>query len=246
MMDTGASTVGGLLGRRKLGPDQLENKQRLIEAGHTAFDAENYARALDCYHRASVIDSADSQIWTALGMAYANSDLHREAWRSYKLALVCDPDNIDALWYAAEFLFNLEDFRLARVLLERYVGLEEDERRREEAREMLAEAVRQIGDDDVIRDRPRYTGTVDPLEIEEEDDPLEGFEIEDDSRRFADDDDDDAFVPGIVDFDDEQEFIANLNLELTGMKAKCQKCSTPLPLDAPYCYNCLAPHIYEG
>lgn len=245
MMDDSASATGGLLSRRQLVPDQQEKKQRLLEAGHEAFDQENYTRALDCYHRASVIDGSDSAVWSALGMTYANVDLHREAWRSYKLALVCDPDNVDALWYAAEFLFNLEDFFLAKAILERYISLEEDQVRREEARELLSEVLRQIGDDDDIRDRPRFTGTEDPLEIDEDEDPLEGFEIEDEQDFGGDDFAEEGSRLAVGDADDEEEFIASLRLELSGMQAKCGKCSTPLPLDAPYCYNCLAPHIYD-
>lgn len=233
------------MSRRQLVPEQQEKKQRLLAAGDEAFDQENFARALDCYHRATVIDSADSRVWALLGMAYANVDLHREAWRSYKLALVCDPDNTEALWYAAEFLVNMEDFLLAKAILERYISIEEQQSLREEAREMLSEVIRQIGDDDLIRDRPRYTGTEDPLEIDDEDDPLEGFEIEDEAGLEDDEYGGESPLHSVTDGDDEEEFLASLQLELSGMRAKCGKCSTPLPQDAPYCYSCLAPHIYE-
>jgi tetratricopeptide (TPR) repeat protein len=245
-MDDSASAAGGLLSRRQLGPEQQEKKERLLGAGHEAFDEEQYARALDCYHRASLLDAADSDVWTALGMAYANLDLHREAWRSYKLALICDPDNVDALWYAAEFLFNMEDFLLAKAILERYIPLEAEVQRRAEADELLSEVLRQIGDDDDIRDRPRYAGAEDLLELDEDDDdPLDGFEIDDEPQRPRDDYAEELAQLSGRDPDEDQDFIASLHLELTGMQAKCGKCSTPLPLDAPYCYNCLAPHIYE-
>jgi tetratricopeptide (TPR) repeat protein len=245
-MDTGTSTTGGLLSKRQLSSTQKEKKSRLMEAGHEAFDAEEYTRALDCYHRASVIDSADAEVWAAVGMAYANLDLPQEAWRSYKLAMLCDPDDPKAMWYAAEFLFNIEDFRLAKIVLERYISLEEDALRLEEAHEMLSEASRLIGDDDDIRDKPRFTGSDDLEEFDEEDEELEGFEVEDESSFFEDDEDSSLYDTDIEDEDSDQEFIASLNLELTGMRAKCHKCSTPLPLDAPYCYNCLAPHLYGG
>lgn len=244
-MEATMGTTGGLLSRRKLTEAQLLKKEQLMEAGHTAFDEEDYTRALDCYHRASVIDSADADVWSSLGMAYSNMDLPQEAWRSYKLAMLCDPDNTDTLWYAAEFLFNIEDFGMSLIVLERYISLEEDQAQLEEAREMLAEAQRQVGDDDDIRDRPRFTGS-DDLDDFEDDEDLEGFEIEDEGD-FADDDQELVAVRTDLDDDDaDDEFVASLSLELTGMRAKCSKCSTPLPLDAPYCYNCLAPHLYGG
>ena len=40
-------------------------------------------------------------------------------------------------------------------------------------------------------------------------------------------------------------FVATLTLQLEGTDARCQNCSTRIPLDAPFCYHCLAPHFYE-
>jgi tetratricopeptide (TPR) repeat protein len=241
-------TEGGLLAKRQLSADEADKKQRLLAAGHAAFDEGDYARALDCYHRASLVDGSDAQVWSALGMAYANLDLVREAWRSYKLALASDETHVDTLWYAAEFLYNTEDFVLARVLLERYIALEEDPLRREEAREMLADAIREIGDDDDIRERPRYVASDDPQHDQTEAEELAGFEVEGEEQANEDwenDEAEDEFEGGYYEELAEDEFVAGLQLELTGMAAKCSRCGTGIPLDAPYCYNCLAPHIYQ-
>ena len=237
---------GGVLAARQLSADEVAKRERLLAAGHEAFDGEDYARALDCYHRASVLDGSDPKVWGMVGLAYANLELHREAWRSYKLALVCDPEDMDTLWYAAEFLYNIEDFLLARLLLERYVTRETDPARVEEAEEMLTDARRLATDDDELRERPRFTGSDDPDDsIEEEE--LAGFVIEDEVEIAADDAD-----PDYVELDGselgeetEEQFTASLQLELTGMASRCTKCASALPLDAPYCYSCLAPHLYE-
>jgi len=243
LVDNQAETVGGLLSPRALNAEDAEKKQRLVEAGNEAFDGEDYLRALDCYHRASIIDSSDGAVWCTLAMAYANLDMPREAWRSYKLALLADPDDLDTLWFAAEFLFNIEDFSISRVFLERYIGLEVDTHRQAEAHELLKEAVRQIGDDDEIRERPRYSGSDDPDFGEEEAEDFEGFEFDDENAELSDDDDDleDFFETSL---DEDQEFQATLSLELTGMRSKCSHCSVALPLDAPFCYSCLSPHVY--
>jgi tetratricopeptide (TPR) repeat protein len=230
--------------QRRLSEAEVEQKNHLLAAGDEAFDGEDYARALDCYHRASLLDGSDPVVWTSLGLAYANLDLLREAWRSYKLALIADGEALDTLWYAAEFLYNVEDFIVARPLLERYISLEEDAQRREEAKEMLAEAVRLIGDDDEIRDRPVFTGSDDPFERADVDvDDLEGFGLDDEDEE-PDADNDDDYADDDMAYDDEQ-FVAGLQLELTGMGGKCPQCQTSIPLDAPYCYSCRAPHIYK-
>lgn len=237
---------GGVLAARQLSTDEVAKRDRLLAAGHEAFDCEDYARALDCYHRASVLDGSDPRVWGLVGLAYANLDLHREAWRSFKLALVCDPEDLDTQWYAAEFLYNIEDFLLARLLLERYVTRETDPTRLEEAEEMLADVRRFATDDDELRERPRFTGSDDPDDSLEEEE-LAGFDIEDEvgtSADSADPDDDDLDLIELGE-ETEEQFTASLQLELTGMASRCSKCRSALPLDAPYCYNCLAPHLYE-
>lgn len=235
-----------MLAARELSTDEAAKRERLLAAGHEAFDGEDYARALDCYHRASVLDGSDAKVWGMVGLAYANLDLPREAWRSFKLALVCDPEDLDTQWYAAEFLYNIEDFVLARLLLERYVTRETDPARLEEAEEMLADVRRVATDDDELRERPRFTGSDDPDDLGEEEE-LAGFDIEDEVESAAEDADPDydELVANAHDEETEEQFTASLQLELTGMASRCPKCAAALPLDAPYCYSCLAPHLYE-
>jgi tetratricopeptide (TPR) repeat protein len=46
--------------------------------------------------------------------------------------------------------------------------------------------------------------------------------------------------------DDEQEgFVADLSLQLTGFAGTCSNCSIQIPRDAPYCYSCKRPHFYN-
>ena len=248
MDSTAYTSPGGLLNKKQLTAKELEQKQRLIKAGDTAFDEDDLSKALDCYHRASVIDSSDANVWSLVGLVYSNLDFNQEAWRSFKLALICDPDHLDTLWYAGEFLFNNEDFSLAKLLLERYISLEEDRDKIEEARDMLTECRRIIsesgtGDFHAASIDPDYLG-----DEEDDDDPseLEGFVMEGEYPAGEDDfDADDEYDMDGVEEDYEDKFIASLNLDLTSMRAKCTKCSVALPMDAPYCYNCLAPHFYE-
>jgi tetratricopeptide (TPR) repeat protein len=237
---------GGVLAARQLSTEEAAKRERLLAAGNQAFDDEDYARALDCYHRASVLDGSDARVWGMIGLAYANLELHREAWRSFKLALVCDPEEMDTQWYAAEFLYNIEDFFLARLLLERYVTRETDAERLAEAEEMLADVRRLATDDDELRERPRFTGSDDPDDAGEEEE-LAGFDIEDEVEIPADDADPDydELEDGEFGEETDEQFTASLQLELTGMASRCLKCAAALPLDAPYCYNCLAPHLYE-
>jgi len=54
-------------------------------------------------------------------------------------------------------------------------------------------------------------------------------------------------------WDDEEEeedvleagFLADLTLQLTDRNSKCIYCGAVLPTDAPYCYNCKEPHLYQ-
>ena len=86
------------------------------------------------------------------------------------------------------------------------------------------------------------------LDDEAEDD-MAGFNLGEDEELGAAgfDDDEDGF-DGDVDYEMvevvHEQFVASVVLQLNGMDRKCQECSTPLPTDAPYCYNCTAPQFY--
>lgn len=214
-------------------------KRELMAKGDEAFDADEYEKALDFYHRATVLDGQDVQAWNALGLTYYNLDFPREAWRSYKLALHVDPDNLDALWYAAEFLYNMEDYLLAKAFLTRYLEREVDPERLSSAKTMLEET--EIG---IAKSQEEEQADDDEEDEEPDDEDLpEGFEVEDDEDE---DDEDEDYLDDDELMDDEDEtFVATLTLQLEGTDARCQNCSTRIPLDAPYCYHCLAPHFYE-
>jgi tetratricopeptide (TPR) repeat protein len=222
--------------------DQAE----LLKLGDTAFDNEDFERALDYYHRVTVLDGQNAAAWAALAMTYYNMDFPREAWRSYKLALQADPENTATLWYAAEFLYNMEDYVLAKALLDRYVERETDADRLAEAKDMLVEAERELAargaDESAVE---RRHGPADEEDEDEDDELPEGFEYEDEDKAddVGDEDFDDDLSDGFE--DDEASFVATLTLQLTGYDAECDNCSTRIPLDAPYCYVCLAPHFYD-
>jgi hypothetical protein len=163
--------------------------------------------------------------------------------------LRADPDNTATMWYASEFLFNMEDYELAKALLERYTEREADPERLIEAKDMLAECDREIA---VRGGKPKAkpvsgSGDDDDDEDWDEDEELpEGYEVEEEDKEddIDDDDLDDEFDEEAFDVDDES-FVATLVLQLNGQEAQCSNCATRLPLDAPYCFNCLAPHFYE-
>lgn len=232
---------------RRAKANEKLSKEQLMAAGDSAFDNEDFEKALDLYHRATVLDGQDPVAWTALAMTYFNMEFIKEAWRSYKLALRADPDNTATMWYASEFLFNMEDYVLAKALLERYTERESDPERLLEAKDMLAECEREIA----MRggaSKPKPMGRIseDEDDDEDEDEELpEGYEVdeEEDEDEFEEDDFDEM---DDEDFDaDDETFVATLVLQLNGQEAQCENCATRIPLDAPYCYNCLAPHFYE-
>ena len=136
-----------------------------------------------------------------------------------------------------------QDFELARLVLARYIKLEEDEARREEARELLAEANLQLGDDA----EAGVLESVDDADDMEEEEVPQGFGLEDQAAEEPGwDEEDDGLDEEELEADEsEGRFVASLNLELTGMKATCSQCAAAIPADAPYCYNCKMPHFYE-
>lgn len=232
-----------------------QTKEQLMAAGNAAFDADDYERALEYYHQATVLDGADAAAWNALAMTYYNMDFPREAWRSYKLALRADAENLQTLWYAGEFLFNMEDYTLSKMLLSHYVELETDPERAAEARALIVEAEELLGEEgESGGSKPGLpaTGGEDEEEQDEEELP-EGFGYEDehdedegeDDGEAEDESDDEGYgEEEDLEDDDAEVFVAGLGLQLTGTEAKCDSCGTGIPLDAPHCYRCLAPHFY--
>jgi tetratricopeptide (TPR) repeat protein len=221
--------LGKLLEYRELTTEQAEKRSALIDEGHQDFDNEEYKPALAKYHQASVMNGGEAAIWCYLGLAYANLDLPHEAWRSYKLALVLAPDDTDTWWYAAEFLAEMEDYTLALAMLNKYMELETDATRLTEALQLEAFIREEAGPE--LTDAPdlsNWFGTNDPDE-----------EAEAEANELPDMDAED--YPQI---DNPAGFVASLSLQLTDMYGQCLKCGTRIPTDAPYCYNCHAPHIY--
>jgi tetratricopeptide (TPR) repeat protein len=230
---------------RLLSSEQQATKDELIEAGNDAFDAEAYQAAFECYHKASLIDSGDPEVWNALGMTYANLDYPREAWRSYRLALQADPENLNALWYSAEFLYNLEDFYRCHMILERYLQLEDEPDQRQEAEELLSEVSHLIGDEPPVAavdgddDAEEAEGDVLPEGFEEDEAPARAPASEDEE------DDDDLLAEEDEDLAQSEYFQANIRLRLNDLENRCRECGTTLPTDAPYCYACHAPCFYD-
>jgi len=150
------------------------------------------------------------------------------------------------VWYAAEFLYNIEDYPLAKLLLERYLAMETDQEKIDEARELLREVLRELGGEEPERPLAVPQPATEEEEPEEVDE-LEGFDVEDEDDLAEEDEEDlDEEEDDLAFEEEEGEFVPGLELRLTGMEATCAKCATPIPLDAPYCYNCHAPVFYKG
>lgn len=239
--------TSALTAPRLLNSEQQKTKDQLFEAGNEAFDAEAYQAAFECYHKASLLDPSDPEVWNSLGLTYANLDYPREAWRSYRIALLADPESLNALWYGAEFLFNQEDFELCRVLLQRYLQLEEDAEARDEAEQLLQEVTHLVGEDPPAL-KPRAS------DDDSDDDPGDGdaelpagfgSEEADEPVSAKDDDDFEDDEPVEVDLPDAGAFYASVELRLGDLSHKCPHCSAALPWDAPYCYACNAPCFYS-
>ena len=245
----------GILASHNLSTDETENKARLLDKGNEALDRDDYKLALECFHKVTVIDGADAEGWNLLGVSFSNLDFSKEAWRSYMLALAVDPENVAALWYSAEFLITMEDFELARLMLSRYIELEDDEERLAEANEELAEVTRQLGDRSTKKpsldlSSDEETDGVASDDDQDEEDLPDGFAIDSDDDEFGSEeyeDEEDGYDENIDSMSEEEEekFIASVTLQLTGMNAACGACSTPVPTDAPYCYSCKSICFYE-
>ncbi len=252
------SSEGGLFQKRELSTEQVDEFAQLMDKGHSAFDEEDFRLALDSYHQASVLDGSGAEVWSCLGLTFTNLAFPREAWRSHKLALAAEPDNVDSLWYAAEFLFNMDDFELANFILERYLQIETDRERLEEARALREECRAHMSEHGKKVPVLASTGNdddsdPDDADDDEDDDELAGFGYdegdEDEPRGGADDDfEDEDFAADIDDVEDEGElaFVADMSVNLTGMSGKCSNCRMNIPEDAPYCFNCRAVHFYEA
>jgi tetratricopeptide (TPR) repeat protein len=224
-------------------------KQQLLADGHGAFDAGDYTRALDYYHRAALLDNGDPAAWTGLGLCFSNLDFPREAWRSYLLALSIEPRNPDALWYASEFLFELEDLPLADLFLGHYLAVEQDADKLAEARQLRAEihAEAEARGLSLGLDRGDEAAAV----LESEGNAELGAQLE---QQPADEAVEPELTADDVRLSDEEleaqallgeRFVPQLALRLSGFEGNCQHCALNIPQDAPYCYSCKMIHFYD-
>jgi tetratricopeptide (TPR) repeat protein len=228
--------------------DNTELKAQLLEAGHAAFDNEDFTAALEQYHRACLLDPNDAAVWTALGLTFSNLEFPREAWRSYLLALHFEPENRNALWYSAEFLASMGDLDLALMLLERYMGLEDDPERRTEAQELQTQLKQEAQDHGLNLDAGRRAAASDLLQggSQAATGELLVHESEAETEGEA--------APADIALSDEelealalsgQTFIPPLTLTLSGFEAVCPHCSLHIPRDAPFCWSCRMIHFYD-
>jgi len=235
----------------KTSKDRREEFEKLLEEGESAYDREDYRTALKVLNRASQICQDEPDVWCLLGLTYQALELDREAWRSFKLALHQDPNDLSSLWYAAQFLYEREDYPLAMSMIERYLELEEDPDERKEAetlKEEIAYHLRESAgvepalgldkteEDEIAEDGvlPEDEFTVIDLEEEEEEElPVTSAE-----ESWDDEEEEDDVL--------EASFLADLTLQLTDRNSKCIYCGAVLPTDAPYCYNCKEPHLYQA
>jgi len=216
---------------------------RLLRGGEEAYDSEDYQTALKLLNEASQLEADDSDVWALLGLTYQALGARREAWRSYKFALRADSEDTNALWYAAQFLFEEEDYELAMSFVTRYLELEDDPAERKEAESLREEIAYHLSElADLAPKQVAPTG--DELAAAEEDIPSDKFTVIDDLEE--EDYEDDEWEEGAPDAEPEEPgFLADLTLMLTDRSSKCLSCGAALPTDAPYCYNCKEPHLYQ-
>jgi tetratricopeptide (TPR) repeat protein len=219
-----------------------EDYQKLLTRGEDAFDKEDYRKALKLLNQASQINADEPHVWNIMGLTYQNLGHDREAWRSFKFALRADQDDPHALWYAAQFLFEQEDFKLAIVFISRYLEIETDPAELKEAeqlREDIAYHLRSL--EDLSTGSEALTPDYDNEE-EEEEVPSDQFTLIDEEEGEAEADayDDEPHEPS-----DTSGFHADLQLMLTDRSSRCVFCGAALPTDAPYCFNCKEPHLYR-
>jgi len=218
---------------------------RLLKAGEGAYDGEDYAAALNLLNEASQIEADDAEVWALLGLTFQALGATREAWRSYKFALRADPDDVNTLWYAAQLLFEQEDYQLAMSFVTRYLDLEDDPAERKEAESLREEIAYQLREMEDLAPQP-VGGAADPDVGSEAEIPTNEFTVIDDLEDEEGFDEEEEWVaeePEVV--EDEHGFLADLTLMLTDRSGKCLQCGTMLPTDAPYCYNCKKPHLYQ-
>lgn len=241
--------------------DGTAAKQALMTAGDEAYDAGEFALALDRYHRACLLDRSDPRVWCALGMTYYSLDFNREAWRSYLLALMCAPSDPDTLWYCAEFMAGVGGTELARIFIEKYLVVEAEPERLDEARELLATLPAAPADGQLSENERAAAASLlageaqspasEPGGLGFDDEGNPQVQRQDDSGGSAENEAEDAATEErsaqAEEYSEAPEgaFIANMALQLEGAGATCQHCHTGIPLDAPYCYACLMPHFYE-
>jgi tetratricopeptide (TPR) repeat protein len=224
--------------------NNTERKEQLIGDGHAAFDAGDFTRALDFYHRAALLDANDITVWTSLGLTFNNLDFPREAWRSYLLALNIEPSNANSLWYASEFLYEIEDLPLADLFLGHYLQVEEDPEKLDEARQ-LREEIRAEGkargisfDDARSTDAQHMLDNPDQPALDDEPGENEAEDTLSEDWRMSEDELEQAALSG-------GRFTPPLSLRLLGSDGMCQHCKLQIPLDAPYCWSCKMIHFYE-
>ena len=224
-------------------------KQQLFDSGNASFDDGDYARALDSYHRITVLDPRDAAAWSALGLTLSNLDFPREAWRSYLLALNLAPSNPDTLWYATEFLFQIEDLALADLFLGRYLEVEQDAEKLGEARLMRSEIRAEAQSRGIELEAERGAEAETLLASETNRDAFESDEAGADPELDVEDADDEV-VSQLSDEELEElavsgRFIPPLVLSLRGFGANCRHCGAHIPADAPHCWSCKMIHFYE-
>ncbi len=218
----------------------LDKYKVLVAEGEQAFDNEDSRKALELLNQASQLNADDPLVWNLLGLTYEALGHDREVWRSFKFALRADPDDLHALWYAAHFLFEQEDYPLAMNFIERYLELETDAAEIKEAEQLKKDISYHLRS---LKDLNSGGNAATRFEDDEEE------EIPSDKFTILDEDEDE---PELEDFEDEElppeetdHFQADLQLMLTDRNSKCLSCGTALPTDAPYCFNCRKPHLYK-
>ena len=70
----------------------------LVNLGNTAYDAREFAQAIDAYEKALKIEPGDANVMTDLGTAYRNVGQHDKALEHFRRARAKDPKHWQSLY----------------------------------------------------------------------------------------------------------------------------------------------------
>lgn len=226
-----------LFNERELTPEQNKRCEQLYDIAEQQYEKGSFKEAINNLNELLKIDQVDIAAWLLIGYCYLELGLIREAWRSYKFAWYYDRFDSELLQAMAQLLIEIKDYQLARYIIWDWLLAEESEEAKNEIDSYIAEYCKALGLNETTEKQliAQYHQWLDSLNDED----LELFEctLEELDEILA------QYDPG-PENPEPVEYPLFLELDFEALKTRCRECNFPLPLDAPYCFGCGAPHIY--